>query len=170
MGTLAREVTAHHGDILEVGFGMGISANAIIANGCRSYTVIEAHPQVAENARRWAKEQEIPADVIEGFWQDVVPTLGPRYDGILFDTYPLSRKERHKNHFTFIPEAPRLLRQDGLLTLYSDETTDFRGEHLKLLLTHFDEVKLVKVTGLHPSEGCDYWHSDVMVVPVARKS
>ena len=34
MEVLAREVTASHGDILEVGYGMGISARAILACGC----------------------------------------------------------------------------------------------------------------------------------------
>lgn len=169
MKVLAREASVHHGDILEVGFGMGISADAILAHGCRSYTAIEAHPKVADLARRWAEHQATHVRIIEGYWQDVVPNLVARYDGILFDTYPMSRRERHKNHFPFIPVAPQLLREGGFLTLYSDETIDFRPQHLKLLLTHFDEVKLIKVTGLTPPADCEYWQSDLMVIPVARK-
>ncbi len=169
MKVLAREASAHHGDILEVGFGMGISADEIISNGCRSYTVIEAHPKVADLARKWADRQATRVQIIEAYWQDVVPNLDASYDGVLFDTYPMSRRERHKNHFAFIPVAPGLLRDGGLLTLYSDETIDFRRQHLKLLLTHFDEVKLIKVTGLRPPSDCEYWRSNLMVIPVARK-
>lgn len=169
MEVMADEVTQGGSDVLEVGFGMGLSANAILQRGCASYTVIEAHPKVAEFAREWGARQSAPVKVIEGFWQDVAPTLGPDYDSILFDTYPLSRKERGRNHFSFIPEAPRLLRLGGVLTLYSDETVDFRSEHLKLLLTHFNEVKLVKVGGLRPPPECEYWHGDTMVIPVAKK-
>ena len=66
--------------------------------------------------------------------------------------------------------APQLLREGGFLTLYSDETIDFRPQHLKLLLTHFDEVKLIKVTGLTPPPDCEYWQSVLMVIPVARKA
>lgn len=167
MEALAREVTCNGGDILEVGFGMAISATAIMSAGCSSYTVIEAHPEVADRAREWGRKQDVPVTVLEGFWQDIEPELDRRYDGILFDTYPLSRGERHKNHYPFIPRAPRLLRQNGVLTLYSDETSRFRQEHLELLLGHFDEVKLVKVSNLQPPADCEYWRDSTMVIPVA---
>lgn len=170
MEVLAREVTVSPGDVLEVGFGMGMAAREIVRRGCRTYTVIEAHPQIAETAREWATEQPVPAEVIEGFWQCVAPGLKRRFDGILFDTFPLSDAERGRNHFEFIPQAPALLRPGGVLTLYSDETLDFRQEHLKLLLTHFNEVKLVKVTGLRPPADCEYWQSATMVIPVAKRT
>ena len=169
MKTLATEVTTNSGHILEVGFGMGISAREIISNGCESYTVIEAHPEVAQHARSWADGQPVPVKVIEGFWQDIISEIPAQsYDGILFDTYPLSATERHRNHFPFIPLAPRLLRPGGVLTLYSDETLNFRREHLALLLTYFDEVKLIKITGLRPPPDCEYWQEGTMVIPVAK--
>ena len=170
MHALANEVTATQGDVLEIGFGMGIAASAITERGCTSYTVIEAHPKVAELARDWASSQAVPVKVVEGFWQELVPTIGADYDGILFDTFPMSRRERRRNHFEFIPHAPGLLRPGGVLTHYSDETIDFRPEHLRLLLDYFDEVKLLKVTGLRPTADCEYWHDSTMVVPIARKN
>lgn len=168
MQVMAREVTAQGGDILEIGFGMGISARKIMQYGCNSYTVIEAHPVIVEKAEEWGSMQRIPVTVIEGLWQDVVPTLTNQFDGIFFDTYPLSEQERHRNHFPFIPIAPRLLRKNGVLVYYSDETTEFRAEHLQLLLTYFDEVKLIKVAGLCPNAYCEYWKESNMIVPVAR--
>jgi spermidine synthase len=169
MAAMAREVTAGPaGDILEIGFGMGISARHLLSYPCQSYTVIEAHPTVAQMARDWLATQPGDLRVIEGAWQDVLPTLSHRFDGILFDTYPWSPAERGRNHFPFIPEAPRLLTDTGTLVCYSDETIDFRGEHLRLLLEHFTEVKLVKVSGLCPPPECEYWQYDHMVVPVAR--
>ena len=169
MQTMAQEVAASRGDVLEIGYGMGMSARMIAEHGCSSYTVIEAHPTVAENARRWADTQAMPCEVLEGAWQALVPELTDRYDGILFDTYPLTVHERGKNHFPFIPLAPSLLRTGGVLVHYSDETTEFRTEHLALLLAEFDEVKLIKVSGLEPGANCEYWGQQHMVVPVARK-
>lgn len=167
MQRMAEEVTwTAELDVLDVGFGMGISATAIIRRGCRSYTVIEAHPRVAKMARAWASEQSVPIEIIEGFWQDVVAKLDQRYDAILFDTFPLTAAEFGCNHFPFISVAPRLLRPGGRFTCYSDETEDFRPEHLKMLLEEFDEVRLVKVPVQPPSD-CAYWHSPVMVIPVA---
>ncbi len=166
MRVLAAEVTKHRGDILEVGFGMGISARAIVDCGCDSYTVIEAHPVVADAARAWGEQPAVPVTVIEGFWEDVVPDLQKRFDGILFDTYPLSEQERSRNHYPFIGKARPLLNAGGRLAVYSDETTDFRPEHLKLWLENFDEVRLVKVEGLEPPADCEYWSTSTMVIPV----
>lgn len=166
---MAQEVTARGGDILEIGFGMGLTAREIIRCGCRTYTVIEAHPAIADMARQWSSQQNLPVTVVEGFWQDRVTSLQAQYDGILFDTFPLSKSERHRNHYAFIPVAPSLLRQNGVLTYYSDETVDYRTSHLRLLLRFFNEVKLIKVAGLQPFPHCEYWHHAHMVVPVARK-
>jgi len=169
MAHMATAATSPHGDLLEVGFGMGISASMLVAGGCRSYTVIEAHPGIADHARSWAAEQSVSCHVIEGFWQDVVPSLETRYDSILFDTYPMTEKERGRNHFSFIPVAAELLQPDGVFTYYSDETIDFRSEHLRLLLGSFREVTLTTVQGLKPPPDCEYWNADHMVVPVARQ-
>jgi predicted methyltransferase len=170
MDVMAKEVTAKEGHILEVGFGMGISANHIINYGCDSYTVIEAHPAVAEMARAWAKQQTVLCTVIEGPWQDIVPTISPMaFDGILFDTYPFTESERGQNHFAFIPQVPSLLCAEGIFVCYSDETTAFRSEHLRLLLDAFDEVRLIKVSDLQPGDDCEYWSESHMVVPVGHR-
>jgi guanidinoacetate N-methyltransferase len=168
MQVLAREVTESHGDILEVGYGMGIAAREILARGCSSYTVIEAHPEIAANARAWGHHQDVPVEVLEGFWQDVLPSLSQRFDGLLFDTYPLHAAERGRNHFPFIPESLRVLKETGVFTYYSDETTAFRSDHMDVLLSCYDQVTLIAVRDLHPPPDCEYWQSDTMAVPVAQ--
>jgi guanidinoacetate N-methyltransferase len=170
MEVMAREVSEQRGDVLEIGYGMGMAARMIVDAGCTSYTTIEAHPAIAEIARTWAAMQGVPCTVIEGMWEDVVPRLSTRFDGILFDTFPLSAEERGRNHFPFIPQAPQLLRKNGVLVYYSDESADFRAEHLALLLADFNEVKLIKVADLRPGDDCEYWQKDQMIVPVARRS
>ena len=39
------------GDILEIGFGMGISAGYIQANSITSHTIVENHPQMIVKAK-----------------------------------------------------------------------------------------------------------------------
>jgi guanidinoacetate N-methyltransferase len=170
MEAMADEVAVLQGDVLEIGYGMGIAAQMIVNSGCASYTVIEAHPAIAQLARAWASVQSIPCTILEGAWQDIVPRLSIHFDSVLFDTFPLSADERGKNHFPFIPIAPSLLRRGGIFVYYSDETFEFRSEHLAMLLTHFDEVKLIKVSGLKPGNDCEYWGADHMIVPVARRT
>ena len=169
MRFIAREVTWNNGDILEVGYGMGIAASEIIKSGCRSYTVIEAHPEIAKTARAWTKSLPIKAKVLQGFWQDIVFDLKLKFDGILFDTYPLHSKEKSANHFPFIPVAPNLLKKNGVLTFFSDEKLPFRKRHLDLILANFEEVKLVNVKGLKPPQDCTYWKENYMIIPVCKK-
>lgn len=170
MKVLAQEVTWNQGDILEIGFGMGISAGQIMAYGCHSYTIIEAHPVVAQYAREWGARQAVPVTVLEGFWQDVVPGLTDTFDGILFDTYPLSPEERGMNHYSFIPVSVNLLKKGGVLTYYSDEKLPFRQTHLDLIFKSFQEVKLIYVDGLTPPDDCEYWQENYMIIPVCKQA
>ena len=58
------------GDILEIGFGMGISANYIQANSITSHTIVENHPQVIEKAKAWAADKP-NVTIVEGDWYAV---------------------------------------------------------------------------------------------------
>jgi guanidinoacetate N-methyltransferase len=168
---LAREVAAHGGDVLEVGFGMGISAHEIMKVGCRTYSVIEAHPEIASYARQWGEMQGCPVNVLEGFWQDLVPCLDRQFDGILFDTFPVCQEDAHTNPAAMIADMAGLLKPGGILTYYSGADTNYPRDQIHLLLQLFAEVKLIKVNGLlpYPAPRCDYWNKDYMVLPVARK-
>lgn len=166
MKALAKNVAGSNKAILEVGFGMGICAEEIWKIGCSSYTVIEAHPVIAERARQWLVKTNRKGTVIEGFWEDVIDSLPSfSFDGIIFDTYPLSEDERSRNHFSFIPKAKKLLTHDGILTYYSDETSDFRQEHLQLILGNYKHISLERISGLNPPNNCEYWKENYMILP-----
>jgi hypothetical protein len=84
---MAEIVTQNGGDILELGFGMHISADFILENpNVTSYTVIEIHPQQYERALEWAKTKTIPINVILGNWTDILPLSDMKFDGVYFDT------------------------------------------------------------------------------------
>lgn len=82
------------GDILEIGFGMGISAGFIQDAGTKTHTIIELHPQIATKAREWAADKQ-GVTIIEGDWIKVLPTLmegtvrttHKKFDGVFFDPY-----------------------------------------------------------------------------------
>jgi len=71
-------------DILEIGFGMGLSAD-YIQNMCNinSHTIIEINSDVAKMAREWAKDK-VGVNIIEADWWDVKDEF-TMYDGILYD-------------------------------------------------------------------------------------
>jgi len=73
------------GDILEIGFGMGISANYIQANSITSHTIVENHPQVIERAKAWAVGKS-NVTIVEGDWYAIKDSLST-YDGVFYDTW-----------------------------------------------------------------------------------
>ena len=62
MSASSAYITEGGGDILEVGFGMGISANYIQSHNISSHTIIENHPQVIEKAIEWSKDKSLPME------------------------------------------------------------------------------------------------------------
>ena len=44
----AKYICQSKGDILEIGFGMGICSDYIQAEGVNSHTIVEIHPQILE--------------------------------------------------------------------------------------------------------------------------
>lgn len=88
MDKLAEIVTKNGGDILEIGFGMNLSADAIQSNpNVTSHTIIEIHPVQYERALEWAKLQKIKTTIILGDWIEVLPLSNIKFDGVLHDTH-----------------------------------------------------------------------------------
>ena len=87
MKLMSKEVCRLGGDVLEVGFGMGISANEIQKHQIKSHTIIEIHPVQYERALEWAKLQKIKTTIILGDWIDVLPLSNMKFDGVLHDTH-----------------------------------------------------------------------------------
>lgn len=78
-------VSQNGGDVLDIGFGMGFSANKI-SELVDTYTCIEINPQIYEKAKEWARDKS-NVEIIFGDWIDVIPTLNKKFDGIFFDTH-----------------------------------------------------------------------------------
>tara|TARA_R110000782_G_scaffold120296_2_gene211200 strand:+ start:102 stop:668 length:567 start_codon:yes stop_codon:yes gene_type:complete len=81
----AEYVCENGGDILEIGFGMGISANYIQSHNIKSHTIIEYHPQVYNKAQIWAEDKP-NVNLILGDWKSSLNLLST-YDGIFYDTF-----------------------------------------------------------------------------------
>jgi hypothetical protein len=82
------------GDVLEIGFGMGYSADHIQRYPIRSHTIIEMDPTVIARAREWAKHQPHPVVIVEGTWQSKLSTLG-QFDRAFFDDAPVENTNQH---------------------------------------------------------------------------
>ena len=176
MKAMADIATESRGDVLEVGFGMGISASYIQAGSPRSHTIIECNREVMAAFAEW-KNRYPDRDIrlVEGRWQEVVETLSG-FDGIFFDTYPVSEEEFEESVLNsinfaeaFIPAAAKMLRPGGVFTYYTNEIDSFSRRHQRFLFQHFSSFTLSVVRSLLPPEDCHYWWADSMAVVKAVK-
>ena len=85
MSASAAYVCRGGGDILEIGFGMGISAGYMHSHSISSHTIIENHPEVIPKAQAWASGKS-NVTIITGSWYDVKDSLST-YDGVFYDTF-----------------------------------------------------------------------------------
>ena len=105
MEKFAEIVTRNGGDILEIGFGMGISANYIYNSQILNYTCIEIHPEIYERALEWAKDKP-NVKIILGDWFDIIPRLTDKFDGIFMDTFEFSNYRNFEDYCKTIAKIP----------------------------------------------------------------
>ena len=77
------------GDVLEIGFGLGYSADAIQKFDINSHTIIEADENVLKKLKEWAPLQKHKVNIIEGCWQYRLPSMTQKFDSFFFDDYPV---------------------------------------------------------------------------------
>ena len=85
MEKMAEWVCSNGGDILEVGFGMGIASNFIQSYDINSHTICENNPDVIRRLEEWSSDKP-NVKILRGDWYRNVPLMD-KYDGILFDTF-----------------------------------------------------------------------------------
>jgi spermidine synthase len=110
------------GDILNVGFGLGIVDSYIQEKDISSHTVMEFHPDVLNYMKENGWYDKV--NVIEGDWRDNMDKLGT-YDGVFFDAY-----FGDKNEFEslFLGSIKRYLNPNGIFSYWY--TTDRESENL----------------------------------------
>ena len=111
----AEFICHNKGDILEIGFGMGICADYIQAQGVNSHTIIEIHPQILERLNTWASGKS-NVTIIEGNWADL--SLTDTYDGIFLDTFGDLNLDNFK---TFALDR---IKSGGKITYWNNEPSE----------------------------------------------
>jgi guanidinoacetate N-methyltransferase len=177
MRAMTSIVAEAHGDVLEVGFGRGVSAMLIQEAGVRSHTIVECNDSVVERFHRWREQyRERDIRLVHGRWQDTVDRLG-QYDGIFFHTYPLNEEEYLEQVVRsvtfaqgFFPVAAAHLREGGIFTYLTNEIDSLSRAHQRLLFRHFREftVRLVGPLALPEDSRDDLWGDSMVVIRAVR--
>lgn len=111
MSASAAYVCQNGGDILEIGFGMGISAGYIQSHSISSHTILENHPDIIPLALEWAAEKP-NVTIITGSWYDNLDLLST-YDGVFHDTYG----DYHLKYFS--SSLSSLVKPGGVVTWWN---------------------------------------------------
>ncbi len=158
----AKHICNNNGDILNVGFGMGIIDTCIETYNINSHTIIEQHPDVIKKIMKdgWLKKPHVK--IIFSKWQEVMYYL-PKYDGIYIDTW--------NEMFTeFIEYSINILKPGGILSFFNNPLDDHIGDHIPdkyrdFIYKHFEvnfEEMEIPVIGSNieqsGSETSGYWH------------
>jgi len=175
MERLARCVAQRHGSVLEIGFGLGLAASFIQAAGVEQHTVVECSPSLAPRFEAWrAGYPERDIRFLLGTWQEVVARLD-RFDGILFDAYPLNaleyaeKAQQQALHAEFFPVAAQHLKDDGVFTYYTAEFDSLGRGHQRALLKSFESINIEVMDGLSPTPDAQTWWGRTMVIVEARR-
>lgn len=177
MKEMARCATENRGDILEVGFGRGVSSEFIQDHDVRSHTIIEMNDACIENHFDPWKKRHPEKDIRlhHARWQDVEKDLG-LFDGILFHAFPMNEAEFVEyvlKSVTFaehsFPSMSAHLKSGGKFTYLTTEIDSFSRRHQRLLFKYFSEISLKVVPVNVPQDTGDTWWAESMVVVKAIK-
>jgi hypothetical protein len=123
------------GDVLEVGFGMGYSANQIQNYNINSHTIIECDPVVFEKALEWSKNQKNKTKIIFGKWEDVYKTLG-KFDCFFYDPYNIGGISKFSsicNNLIFTKESLYYNSKNFVKISYYCVAKDIKSVPIKLI-------------------------------------
>lgn len=135
----AEYVCENGGDILEIGFGMGISADFIQANNINSHTIVEYHPEIYNKALAWA-ENKPKVNIVLGDWYQVRNHL-LTYDGIFYDTWG----DENAKHLKQV--MPYLMKKNGLATWWNSYLTE--DNQLKIEADSYEVIPVTPDSNLY---------------------
>ena len=131
MGKLAQVATSNKGIVLEVGLGMAISATAIQKYNPEKHFIIEFNQQVIASAGDFLKAHP-SVEVLEGDWKVMLNQIpDSTLDGVLYDTYPMSKLEQHIHQFEFIARCRPKMKQGGIMTYCNLTSFGVLFSHMK---------------------------------------
>lgn len=160
---LAEIATKNGGDILELGFGMHLSADGVQSNpNVTSHTIIELHKDIYKLGLEWAKDKP-NTEILLGDWIDVLPTIDRKFDGVLHDTYmdvnigkfldyikPNCKEGTIVALFEYAPPSDVMngvrfsLTDEEYESLPYKDTIHFKTNSFELKYTTYDGTKFVK--------------------------
>ena len=186
MVKLAEVSCRQGGRVLEVGFGMAISATTVQSHPIDEHIILEANADVFKRLEDFA--ESAPSKVTPvgpDLWQNSISKIPDNsIDGILYDTYPLNKEEQHIHQFEFMRQARRILKPGGIMTYcnltslgvlkHEYDTWEELFEKTQkphILAAGYSEDEIVGVESfpVEPIKDCEYYSHSTAMVPILQK-
>jgi spermidine synthase len=140
MEKYANIICSKGGDILNIGYGMGIIDNYIQSHNPKTHWIVEAHPQIQKQMckKGWLKKSNVRC--IFDTWQNVSQYL-PKFNGIFIDTFDAYE-------IPFYENVHKMLKFNGIFSFFytpSSFHTPLFQNALKVLEKNF-EIKYQEVS------------------------
>lgn len=146
------------GRVLEVGFGLGYSANEIQKYNIESHTIIE--PIMLDDLKKWKNKQTNKIEIIEGYWQNVLKNLG-KFDTIFFDDAPtelFSDPENIRIYKFFYLLLNNHVNKNAKLSWYCDTNIYW--------LNHPETNFSIEKFKIQVPKHCNYTKGDTLFLPI----
>ena len=148
----AEFICHNKGDILEIGFGMGICSDYIQAQGVSSHTIIEIHPQIIEKLKVWASGKS-NVTIVEGDWSSVSGLS--TYDGIFLDTFGDDNLNKFKAF------ALSKIKSGGKITYWNNKEEDYNPYLFDSV--SYEQVSVTPESNVYTSIESNYYMPKVEV-------
>ena len=131
MSASAAYVTEGGGDILEIGFGMGIASNYIQSHSINSHTIVENHPEIIPKAVEWASSKS-NVTIVSQSWADVTGSLST-YDGVFYDTF------EDENYKDFSSSLSTWTKSGTKVTFWNDDDAESNNHQIQ---TSYQQINI----------------------------
>ena len=168
MHKLGKLIGEHGGDVLETGYGMGISTKIIDCYpNVKTHTIIEANENVYQVLLKYSKESKV--DIIPqcAYFEDWIKTVPDNtYDAVFYDTFPLEDEDKYINGAIYTrkvyEDIYRVLKPGGLFSYFGNWF--IREEDKQFLIKSGfkeDNIYFEKLVTKVYEHSCSYPHSEL---------
>ncbi|EDO46495.1 predicted protein, partial [Nematostella vectensis] len=180
MHKLASIAASNGGRVLEIGFGLAISATKIQSFPIDEHVIIECNDGVFKRLEKFAENAAHKVTPKKGLWEDVVPTLEDNsFDGILYDTYPLMtcqkshiRKKMYVGGGGIKSIIPGNISSGKSYLKYKYPVKRYQETQISHLVESGFAVNDIstEVMDIDCEEGCKYYSHNKMIAPTIKKA
>ncbi|WP_052659271.1 class I SAM-dependent methyltransferase [Pseudomonas sp. LFM046] len=150
--------------VLEIGFGLGISATLLQQFRPVTHTIVEPHPQVLEQARQWQGERN-GVHLRQGYWQQL-GSDSTHFTAIFFDPFCDDMAAVDDENISFLEFASRtLLAEDGRLAMFCIHPF-LPLDYQRAMFAHYRQVEIgvVQVEPRDTADPTDKWSGRMISV------